>query len=101
VIENAVEAVAGGGGSVAIRVHREFRTALVDVDDDGPGLAGPEAPIFDAFYSTKAGGTGLGLAVAHRVVTDHGGGVEVETKPGQTRFRFRLPITDPDQIGGA
>jgi signal transduction histidine kinase len=101
VIENAVEAIpVSGGGAVGVRVHRERRAALVDVEDDGPGLASAEAPIFDAFYSTKAGGTGLGLAVAHRVVTDHGGAVDVETKPGRTRFRFRLPITESEQTRG-
>jgi signal transduction histidine kinase len=99
VVENAIEAVGPRGGSVGVRVHRDVRTAFLDVEDDGPGLATPGAPIFDAFYSTKPRGTGLGLAIAHRIVTDHGGTVDVESKPGRTPFRFSLPAIDPEREG--
>jgi signal transduction histidine kinase len=95
VVENALEAVGPSGGSVVVRVHGEAGTAWIDVDDDGPGIVTPDAPIFDAFYSTKTRGTGLGLAIVHRVLTDHGGTVDVESKPGHTCFRLRLPVIDP------
>jgi PAS domain S-box-containing protein len=92
-LNNAVEAVgSAGGGNVLLRGRRGPRQVLLDVEDDGPGLPSPDAPIFDAFYSTKEGGTGLGLAITHRIVTDHGGTVDVSSRPGKTSFHIALPI---------
>ena len=91
--QNAVEALAGsGGGHVAVRVRRQPKHAILEVEDDGPGLPSPDAPIYDAFYSTKPNGTGLGLAITHRIVTDHGGTIDATSKPGRTVFRIQLPI---------
>jgi PAS domain S-box-containing protein len=93
VLQNAVEATAPtGGGTVTVRVRRQPRRAMIEVEDDGPGLQSPDAPIFDAFFSTKPQGTGLGLAIAHRIVTDHGGDIDVTSHPGRTIFRIALPI---------
>jgi PAS domain S-box-containing protein len=89
---NAVEAVAPRGGTVILRARRRPRHAVIEVEDDGPGLPPSGAPIFDAFFSTKPNGTGLGLAIAHRVVTDHGGTIDVESQRGKTRFRILLPL---------
>ena len=91
-MQNAVEALARGG-TVTVRARREPRHAVIDVEDDGPGLPSDSAPIFDAFFSTKPAGTGLGLAIVHRIVTDHGGTIDVESRPGRTQFRIRLPLT--------
>ena len=92
-LNNAVEATgATGGGSVVLRGRRGPRQLFIDVEDDGPGLPGPDAPIFDAFYSTKEGGTGLGLAISHRIITDHRGTIDVESRPGKTNFRITLPL---------
>ena len=97
---NAVDALAGSaGGRVTLRIRRRPRQAVVEVEDDGPGLPGPDAPIFDAFYSTKPQGTGLGLAIVHRVVTDHHGTIDVDSAPGRTVFRIALPLPDPDADG--
>src|SRR5260370_42207118 len=64
-VQNAIEAVESqGGGRVSVRLRRQPRNVVLDVEDDGPGLPGAGAPIFDAFYSTKPKGTGLGLAIA-------------------------------------
>ncbi len=94
-LQNAVEATGvGGGGSVVLRARRGPHHVLLDVEDDGPGLQTPDAPIFDAFFSTKEGGTGLGLAITHRIVTDHGGSIDVSSKAGKTVFRVTLPLTD-------
>jgi PAS domain S-box-containing protein len=90
-VNNAIEA-AGSGGHVTVRGRRGPRHVFIDVEDDGPGIASPEAPIFDAFYSTKEGGTGLGLAISHRIVTDHRGTIDVSSRPGRTSFHVELPL---------
>ena len=69
---------------------------LVEIVDDGPGIL-PEAQrhLFEPFFTTKnvGSGTGLGLVISHRIVADrHGGEIEFETKPGETRFKVRLPL---------
>jgi signal transduction histidine kinase len=87
---------ATGGGRVIVRTRRTPRQGVIEVEDEGPGLPAPDAPIFDAFYSTKPHGTGLGLAIVHRVVSDHGGLVEVESRPGRTVFTVSLPLYQED-----
>lgn len=90
---NGIDAMTpGGGGNVVLRVRRQPLAACIEIEDEGPGLADPHAPVFDAFYTTKADGTGLGLAIVHRIVTDHGGTVTVESRPGRTVFRVKLPL---------
>jgi PAS domain S-box-containing protein len=92
-LNNAIEALEPtGGGTVCLRVRRQPRQAVIEVEDDGPGLPSPDAPIFDPFFSTKPSGTGLGLAIVHRIVTDHGGTIDVDSRPGRTIFRMSLPI---------
>jgi signal transduction histidine kinase len=98
-LENAVDAVAPKGGTVVLRARREPGHAWIEVEDDGPGIPDADAPVFEAFYSTKPHGTGLGLAVAHRAVSDHGGTIEVESKPGRTRFRVALPLAHQGASG--
>lgn len=90
---NAIDAAGTTGGSVKLRLRRAPRSALLQVEDDGPGLPSADAPIFDAFFSTKEGGTGLGLAITHRIVTDHGGTIDVTSQPGKTEFRIALPLS--------
>jgi PAS domain S-box-containing protein len=93
IVQNAIEALAPAAtGTVVIRARRQPRFVVVEIEDDGPGLPSPDAPVFDAFFSTKPTGTGLGLAITHRIVTDHGGTVDAESRPGRTCFRFTLPI---------
>jgi signal transduction histidine kinase len=89
-VRNGIEAVAADG-HVAILVRRLPETVEIDVADDGLGIADAAAPIFDAFYTTKERGTGLGLSIVHRIVSDHGGDVRFESKPGSTVFTVRLP----------
>ncbi|HEY6081157.1 MAG TPA: protoglobin domain-containing protein, partial [Polyangiaceae bacterium] len=98
-LNNAVESTgAAGGGAVVLRGRRGPRQVLIDVEDDGPGLANQDAPIFDAFYSTKDGGTGLGLAISHRIVTDHGGTIDVHSRPGKTLFHVTFPLEQRDGV---
>jgi two-component system, NtrC family, sensor histidine kinase HydH len=91
-LRNSIEAV-GPGGSVVVRVMAGEEGALLEVEDDGPGLPSDDSPIFEPFFTTKPEGTGLGLAVVHRIVTDHGGRVTYESRPGRTVFRVALPCT--------
>jgi PAS domain S-box-containing protein len=93
VLANAIEALAPmGGGRVLVRARRFPRTVCIEIEDDGPGLRNPDAPIFDPFFSTKPHGTGLGLAITHRIVADHGGTITVDSRPGRTVFRITLPV---------
>ena len=92
-LQNAIEALEPiGGGTITLRVYRKPRHLVIEVEDDGPGLPSPDAPIFDPFYSTKPNGTGLGLAIAHRIATDHSGSIDVESAEKKTLFRVMLPI---------
>ena len=70
----------------------------LEVKDDGPGIpAASQERIFDPFYTTRSGGTGLGLANVHRIVRAHGGTVEVESEVGHgARFILRFPLA-PEQ----
>jgi PAS domain S-box-containing protein len=86
---NAIEA-AGAGGQVEVRVRAANGFVRIEVEDDGPGLPA-EAPIFEPFYTTKENGTGLGLAIVHRIVEDHGGHIDVESRPGRTLFVVAIP----------
>jgi signal transduction histidine kinase len=68
-----------------------------EVIDDGPGIStANRAQIFDRFFTTnrEQGGTGLGLALVHRIVETHGGTIEVDSAPGRTCMRVWLPIAD-------
>ncbi|HXN34503.1 MAG TPA: protoglobin domain-containing protein [Polyangiaceae bacterium] len=89
-VRNGLDAV-GEGGRVVVRVRRLPHHIEIDVADDGRGVPDPAAPIFDAFYTSKERGTGLGLSIVHRIVTDHGGDVRFESRPGSTVFTVRIP----------
>lgn len=96
-VRNALEAVKDGG-HVAVRVRRLPREVELDVADDGPGIPDPDAPIFDAFYTTKDRGTGLGLSIVQRIVSDHGGDVSFTSAPGATTFTVRLPARSAQPV---
>jgi two-component system, NtrC family, sensor kinase len=71
----------------------------VEVADNGSGIPADVLPkIFDPFFTTKAvgKGTGLGLSVSYKIIENHGGKLEVQSKPGAgTRFTVVLPINPP------
>jgi signal transduction histidine kinase len=92
----AIEATSRASGRIAIRTRVADGTVVVDVTDDGCGIA-PEdlSRIFDPFFTTRpvGAGTGLGLSICHGIVADHGGRIEVESTPGRgTGFRITLPV---------
>ncbi|MGC3997951.1 MAG: ATP-binding protein [Anaeromyxobacter sp.] len=92
---NAAEALEGReGGRIVVRCQREPEGgASFEVADDGPGIAREELDrIFLPFHTTKARGTGLGLATVQRVVDAHGGAITLDTASGAgARFTVRLP----------
>jgi signal transduction histidine kinase len=87
---NALEALQDRGGHLTLRARAHDGAVEIDVEDDGPGFS-EDLPIFDAFFTTKEQGTGLGLSLVHRIITDHGGSVRVASRPGRTCFTVRLP----------
>jgi nitrogen fixation/metabolism regulation signal transduction histidine kinase len=104
-VKNAVEAL-GEGGRLTIRTSHERTGATssvrVEVIDTGPGI--PEDirdRIFDPYFTTKARGTGLGLALAYRIIQDHGGSITFVTGSGGTTFRVDLPLEGPPRTGEA
>ena len=69
----------------------------VMVRDNGPGIPEDIRPnLFDPFVSSKPSGSGLGLALVAKVVADHGGLIEVDSRPGRTEFRLHLPVLTDD-----
>ncbi len=95
---NAAQATPDFGTiEVSAEIDEEKGLLMVRVQDDGVGIA-PDAlrTLFDPFYTTRAGGTGLGLANVDRVVRAHGGSVEVQSTPGEgARFTLSFPLRGP------
>jgi signal transduction histidine kinase len=94
-IDNAIDAL-GERGTVTLTTLLDGGCVEVHVADDGPGIP-PEirSHVFDAFVTTKdvGSGTGLGLATAYQIVVDrHDGSLTVDSEPGRTEFRVRLPV---------
>jgi signal transduction histidine kinase len=94
-LDNAADAM-NGKGTITIRTRRRDGWAVVEVEDDGPGIpADAVSRVFEPFFTTKApgAGTGLGLSTSYAIITKkHRGAVTVESEPGLTRFTVRLPL---------
>ena len=96
IIDNAIDAMKGKG-QLRIRTYREDGRVVVEIGDNGPGIPSEvEAHIFEPFFTTKkvGEGTGLGLDTVQRIIRRHQGNVQVESKPGDTRFQIYLPLSD-------
>ena len=91
---NAIQATPAGG-RVVVRERMAQGELLVDIVDEGPGIAAEHLPkIFSPFFTTREKGTGLGLAIAHHIVSAHEGSIDVHrTSPSGTCFRIRLPLS--------
>jgi signal transduction histidine kinase len=95
---NAIEAMHGAHGRLALAARSRGQTVEIDVSDTGPGFSN-DLPVFDAFFTTKPHGTGLGLARVHRIVTDHGGTIRVRSTSGDTCFTVTLPAAEGTGAG--
>jgi len=95
IIDNAIDAM-GGKGQLRLRTYREDGCVVVEIGDNGPGISSQIKPhIFEPFFTTKGvgEGTGLGLDTVQRIVKKHRGTIQVDSKPGDTRFQVRLPLS--------
>ena len=95
-IDNAIDAM-GGKGELRVRTYREDTCVVVEIGDNGPGISPEVKPhIFEPFFTTKGvgEGTGLGLDTVQRIVKKHRGNIQVNSKPGDTRFQVWLPLAE-------
>ncbi|MCZ8079648.1 MAG: ATP-binding protein [Fuscovulum sp.] len=112
-IKNAAEACQRSGEGRTIRLHTFYDLSLrlrgkdgrpaalplqIEIIDDGPGIP-PEiaADIFEPFVSGRENGTGLGLALVSKIISDHEGWISVDSVPGRTVFRVSLPMVPKDK----
>jgi two-component system nitrogen regulation sensor histidine kinase GlnL len=109
-LKNAAEATGGAPGTIRIRTFYDMSLRLrrkdgpasvplnVEIIDDGPGLP-PEiaSDVFDPFVSGRENGTGLGLALVSKIISEHDGWISVDSVPGRTVFRISLPVAPKEQ----
>ena len=94
IIDNAIDAMRGKG-ELRVRTYREDNCVVVEIRDNGPGISPEVQPhIFEPFFTTKGvgEGTGLGLDTVQRIVKKHRGNIQINSKPGDTRFQVWLPL---------
>jgi signal transduction histidine kinase len=102
-LNNSAQAMDKPQGRIAITTRPAGEGAVaIDVEDNGKGIAPDALPkIFDPFYTTKepGKGTGLGLSIAYKIVTQHGGRIDVRSTPGEgTKITVTLPIEPPTEL---
>jgi C4-dicarboxylate-specific signal transduction histidine kinase len=92
-VKNAVDAVQGTDGGVRMRWSVTNERLCVIVEDDGPGI-GQTANLFVPFYTTKVGGTGVGLVLSRQIAEAHGGSLALANRAGASgcEVRLELPI---------
>lgn len=106
-VKNAAEAVPEEGGEITVATAYQHGVRLqapggdtpmqlplvVTIQDNGPGIPDDlRRHIFDPFVTTKQGGTGLGLPLVAKLIGDHGGVIDLDSRPQRTAFRIMLPI---------
>jgi two-component system nitrogen regulation sensor histidine kinase GlnL len=112
-LKNAAEAAPQGRGTIRLRTYYDATLRVrrggdaralplhLEVIDDGPGLPPAIASdVFEPFVSGRENGTGLGLALAAKIVSDHGGWISVDSVPGRTVFRISLQRADAQDKEG-
>jgi two-component system, NtrC family, nitrogen regulation sensor histidine kinase GlnL len=110
-LKNASEAIGEGDEQGRIVMQTAFRPGvrlsvpgsgarvslplMIQIEDNGPGVAEHLKPnLFDPFVTTKRNGTGLGLALVAKIISDHGGIIECDSEPNRTVFRVLLPMQE-------
>jgi PAS domain S-box-containing protein len=95
-ISNAAEAMKDmdQGKKISIRTSHRDDTLIITVSDAGPGIPpGSRQKVFEPFYTTKSGSTGIGLSLSHRIIQDHGGTLSISTgKLGGAEFSIQIPV---------
>jgi len=95
-IDNATDSM-DGKGELKVKTYRDDNYVVIEIVDNGPGIT-PEiqSRIFEPFFTTKGvgNGTGLGLDTVQRIVKKHRGNIQVVSKPGETSFQVRLPLSE-------
>src|ERR1700685_1902592 len=94
IIDNAIDAM-HGKGELRVRTYKDDDSVVIEIADNGPGIPEEVLPhIFEPFFTTKGvgEGTGLGLDTVQRIVKKHRGNIQVNSKPGDTRFQIWLPL---------
>jgi signal transduction histidine kinase len=93
---NAQQAMSDGG-ELLIRTARRQKEAVIQISDTGSGIAPDKLPnIFDAYYSSRPQGSGLGLATAKRIIEAHNGTISVDSEQGKgTSFTIKLALRNP------
>jgi PAS domain S-box-containing protein len=92
-LDNAVEALVSGQGTVEVSMSQEEKTILMTIQDNGVGIADKDLPyIFDPFFTTKVVGVGMGLCRAQRIIAEHKGNLRIESVEGiGTKALIRIP----------
>jgi signal transduction histidine kinase len=94
ILTNAIEAMPSGG-LIRIATAKGDKAVFLIIEDNGPGIS-PEAVerVFELNYTTKPGGTGLGLWLSRRIVEQHRGTLRIKSEPGiGTKMEISIPIT--------
>ncbi len=93
ILLNAFQAIPPNNGKIEINAHQNKDFVKIEIKDNGPGMDSKQLKkIFNPFFTTKPKGTGLGLSIVHRIVTELGGQVYVDSSPGEgTTFKIILP----------
>ena len=93
-IKNAVEAAEGGAQGVDINVSRTRESAQIEIRDTGPGIANPDN-LFVPFFTTKPGGSGIGLALSRQIIEAHGGTLTLENRTDRAGTIARVMLPAP------
>lgn len=96
VLRNALEAMKPSGGDIIVRTMKQGEHVCVEVEDNGDGIDQERLEkVFEVYYSTKKGGSGLGLPISRRIIQEHDGTIQIDSTRGEgTLIRIALPPAD-------